>query len=308
LFEKLRSAIGKFVSSLSEKLKTRELGERELEEALESLKLSLVESDVAYEAAERLAEEVKKELLGRRVDRALSAEGVVREALKKLVSESYPREAPDVFCEAKEKCYARRRPYVVVFFGVNGTGKTTTIAKMAYAFKERGLTPVIVAADTFRAGAQEQLEGHAKKLGVPIVKAKYGSDPAAVVLDAISFAASRNYCVVLVDTAGRMHTDADLMEELRKIVRVAEPDLKILVLDALAGNDALEQARRFSKAVGVDAFILTKVDADAKGGAALSVVLETGRPILFVGTGQRYEDLKPFSVDWLLEKILRGEE
>ncbi|HDN75728.1 MAG TPA: signal recognition particle-docking protein FtsY [Acidilobales archaeon] len=195
------------------------------------------------------------------------------------------------------------KPYVVVFLGVNGVGKTTTIAKIAYRLKTKGLKSVVVAADTFRAGAQEQLAIHAKRLGLPFIKGKYGADPAAVAKDGVIYATKHLLDAVLIDTAGRMHTDVDLMNELRKVVRVVKPHLKILVLDALTGNDAIEQAKWFDKAVGVDAVILTKLDADAKGGSALSIILTLSKPIIYVGVGQKYEDLRPYDPAEILNKL-----
>lgn len=169
--------------------------------------------------------------------------------------------------------------------------------------KQQGLRVIVAAADTFRAAAQEQLALHCKKLEIPIVKGKYGGDPASVAFDAINSAKSRNIDVVLIDTAGRMHVDKDLVEELRRIVRIAKPNLKILILDALAGNDALEQARYFNQMVGYDAVILTKVDADAKGGAILSLAYELKKPVLYLGTGQEYSDLVAFDSNWFIEKL-----
>ena len=217
-----------------------------------------------------------------------------------MLSRSY--QPLDLVAEARSR--SPENPLRIVFFGVNGVGKTTTIAKFAYMFRRNGITPVIAAADTYRAGAQEQLRRHAEKLGVPFIGGRYGADPASVVYDAIEYARARGYRVILADTAGRMHTDRDLMEELRKITRVAKPDYRALVVDALTGNDAVEQARFFDGAVGIDFIVLTKVDADVKGGTALSVAAVTGKPILFVGTGQRYEDLELFDPKRYAEKIV----
>jgi fused signal recognition particle receptor len=192
----------------------------------------------------------------------------------------------------------------VVFVGPNGHGKTTTIAKVAYRLIARGLSVVLAAADTWRAGAIEQLKHHAEAIGAHVVEHGYGADPAAVAYDAVAYARKRGIDVVLVDTAGRLQTDVNLMEEVSKIVRVVKPHFKIFVGDALTGNDALDQALKFNQYVGLDGGILTKVDADAKGGAALSFVYATGKPVLYVGTGQKYNDLQPFTVEWFLEKVL----
>ena len=299
MFDLLRGAI----NSLLDKVRYRSLSERELEEILSGALLDLVSADVAYEVAEDIVNSVKKSLLGVKVERGSRADRVVLEALRGKLLEMLDRGSLDLVELVKSKC-ARGEPYVIVFFGVNGVGKTTTIAKVAYMLKRSGVTPVLAAADTFRAGAQEQLEVHAKRLGVPLVKGRYGSDPASVAHDAIEYARSRGFCAVLVDTAGRMHVDYDLMGEMRKIVRVAKPDLKILVVDALTGSDAVEQARRFNEEVGVDAVIVAKVDADVKGGCIVSVVAATGKPIAYIGVGQSYEDLEPFNARKYVDTIL----
>ena len=308
MFSRLRKAISGLADAVVERVKTRELKEEDLEPILEEFMLNLLESDVAYDVAQRVVDRVRERLVGRRVERKAQVEEIVRRSLREVLEEVFPPSPPDVVDEVIRTCREGSGPYVIVFMGVNGTGKTTSIAKLAHLLQKRGVTPVIVAADTFRAGAQEQLETHARRLGVPIIKAKYGSDPASVAFDAIAFARRRNYCAVIVDTAGRMHTDSSLIEELRKIVRVTEPHLRILVVDSLTGNDAVEQASTFSEKVGVDGFFLTKTDADAKGGTAISVVAATGKPIIFIGTGQGYEDIRPFTLDWLVDKIIPRED
>ena len=195
-------------------------------------------------------------------------------------------------------------PLKVVFVGVNGSGKTTTIAKIAYMLKQKNILSVLACSDTFRAGAQEQLAVHAKRLGLKMIKHQYGADPAAVAYDAVNYAVAHSVPVVLIDTAGRMQTDKSLMDELRKIIRVIEADLVIFVGDALAGNDALVQAEKFNEAVGISASVITKVDADVKGGTALSILYATKKPIIYLGVGQSYEDLIPFTPDWLLSLLL----
>ncbi len=306
VFNRLKKALKKFVDNVSEVVATKTLSEEDLEPILEELVISLAESDVAFEVAEEIAENLKKRLVGSKVPRFKEPREVVLRALEEtlveILSRGYRR--LDLVEEARSR--SPSNPLKIVFLGVNGVGKTTTIAKFAYMFRRSGVTPVIVAADTFRAGAQEQLRRHAEKLGVPFIGGRYGADPASVVYDGIEYARARGYRVVLADTAGRMHTDADLMEELRKIVRVAKPDYKALVVDALTGNDAVEQAKFFDEAVGIDFIVLTKVDADVKGGTAISVAAATGKPILFVGTGQSYEDLEPFEPKRYAAKILEG--
>ena len=197
----------------------------------------------------------------------------------------------------------QKKPTVIMFIGINGTGKTTAIAKIANRLKQEERSVVLAACDTFRAGAIEQLSIHADKLNVKIVKSVQDADPASVAYDAIEHARSKMKDVVLIDTAGRMQTNNNLIAEMKKIVKVAKPDLKIFVGDSLAGNDAVEQAKVFDEAVGIDAIILTKIDTDAKGGAALSIAKTIGKPIAFVCDGQEYEDIEKFDADWMLERL-----
>jgi fused signal recognition particle receptor len=200
-----------------------------------------------------------------------------------------------------------KKPIVIMFVGVNGSGKTLSIAKIATLLKKIGKSSVMAAGDTFRAGAIEQLGIHADKVGVKIIKHGPGSDPAAVAYDAIEHAKAKHKDVVLLDTAGRMQTNVNLMDEMAKIKRVAKPDLILFVGDALAGNDAVEQAKRFNEIVGIDGVILTKVDTDAKGGSALSVAYTIGKPLLFIGVGQGYDDQIPFDPQWMIDNIFGKE-
>jgi len=261
--------------------------------------MELLECDVALSVAEKIAEELKERLVGRKRKIGTSLEKIIEESFSEIFDEIFSHDFDfDEFVKKGEK------PILIIFVGVNGTGKTTTIAKVAKRLLDQGYTPVLAAGDTFRAGAEEQLREHAERLSVRLISHKYGADPAAVIYDAVAHAKARRADVVLADTSGRMHTNVNLMEELKKIKRVNNPDLTIFVDEAIAGNDAVERAMRFERGVGIDAHILTKVDADAKGGTALSIVHETGKPIAFLGTGQRYEDLEKFSKEWLLEKLL----
>ncbi|HEX9816225.1 MAG TPA: signal recognition particle-docking protein FtsY, partial [Candidatus Thermoplasmatota archaeon] len=239
-----------------------------------------------------------------RRDPSGSVEDVLRTAIRKVLSGG--QISFDAFLQRKMK---EKRPVVIMFVGVNGTGKTTSIAKIAHRLGEQKISCVMAAGDTFRAGAIEQLTLHGDRLGVKVIKHSAGSDPAAVAYDAIEHAKSRAKDVVLLDTAGRMQTNTNLMEEMAKIRRVAKPDLTVFVGDSLAGNDAVEQAREFNKVVGIDGVILTKVDADAKGGAALSVAYTIGKPLLFIGIGQGYGDQIPFDPDWMVDRLFaKGEE
>ncbi len=199
----------------------------------------------------------------------------------------------------------KKEPFTLMFVGINGTGKTTTIAKVAQFFRDKGYSVVLAGADTYRAGSIEQLEEHGKRLGIRVIKSSYGGDPAAVAFDAVSHAKSHGINIVLIDTAGRMQTNQNLMNELVKVKRVVGPDLTVLTVDSLIGNDAIMQAEEFNKAVGVDTTILTKVDADVKGGSALSVTYVTQKPILFIGVGQTYKDLELFNPEKFVNMILR---
>ena len=202
------------------------------------------------------------------------------------------------------------KPFVELIVGVNGAGKTTTIAKLAYKYKQEGKSVILGAADTFRAAAIEQLSRWAEKLHVPIVATKQGHDPSAVAYDTIAKAKAKNIDRVLIDTAGRLHTQSNLAEELKKIVRVCNkamegaPHRKLLILDGTQGNSAINQAKAFNEMVGVDGIIITKLDGTAKGGALLSISHELKLPILYVGTGEKMEDLVPFDPNEYVDTIL----
>ena len=276
-------------------------------DALSELKLLLLSNDVAVDTADEICNQISDLFRGEQVSRLTSTKSLLFDALENIIKEILtPDEEINLLEEIKRK-KLEKLPYVIVFLGVNGTGKTTTMAKIAHLLKTQGITSVAAAADTFRAGAIEQLSKHMNNVGVRVIKHEYKSDPASVAFDAINHAKAKNVDVVLVDTAGRQVTDKNLMVEMQKIVRVAEPDLKIFVGDSLAGNDALFQAKEFKRNVGIDANILTKHDADANGGAALSISFETKKPIIFVGVGQKYVDLEEFSVDAFVSSILELE-
>ncbi|MCK5592507.1 signal recognition particle-docking protein FtsY [Candidatus Bathyarchaeota archaeon] len=300
MFEKLRTR----VSSLVNKVATTELKADQLHPILEDFKLHLIENDVAVSVADHICEEMIKRLDGIQVkrleDRKRIVEGNLQEILREIMS---TKERISLLEMVKEK-QDTNEPHVIVFVGINGTGKTTSLAKVAKLLMKRGYSVILACSDTYRAGSIEQLEEHAKRLGVRMIKHKYGADPAAVAYDAISHGKAHGVNVVLIDTAGRIQTDKNLMNELAKIKRIISPDLTILTVDALTGNDAVMQAEEFHKSVGIDGTILTKVDADVKGGSALSVTYVTGKPILFIGIGQRYEDLQEFSPEQFAKMIL----
>jgi fused signal recognition particle receptor len=285
------------------KVTRRELSESDLDDILWDLHVALLESDTALPVAQKIIENVKSELVGREIGLREDTRELAERALKSSIERVLTPPCRVNFLESIERKKREGEPAVIVFFGINGVGKTTAIAKVARYLANKGYRPLLAAADTFRAAGIEQLEMHAAKIGVPVVKQRRGADAAAVAYDAIAHARARGFDVVLIDTAGRMQTDVDLMEEMKKIVRVAKPDLKIFVGDALTGNDAIEQALAFDKAVGIDGTILCKMDADARGGAALSISQVTGKPILMLGTGQGYEDLVEFKPELILSVL-----
>jgi len=288
------------LTKLRKKFGKTKIKESYFERFFEELEIGLIENNVAIDVLDYLKEKLRSEIIDKEIKKS-EVESVIKKALKKAVA-SLLLEPFDFVEKIKEKV-RKEKPFVIVFFGINGVGKTLTIAKIANLLKKNGLSCVLAASDTFRAAAIEQLEKHAKALEIKMIKHDYRADPAAVAFDAIAHAKAKGIDVVLIDTAGRIHLKTDLMEEMKKIVRVAKPDLKIFVAEAIAGNDAIEQAKAFNEAVGIDASILTKADVDERGGTFISIGFITKKPILFLGTGQGYDDLIPFNKEKLLESI-----
>jgi fused signal recognition particle receptor len=301
MFEKLKSGL----KGLVNKVTTTELKAENLRPLLSDFKINLVENDVAFPVAERICDEMEKRLDTVQVKRLEDRKKIVEKNLREVLLETMMTNNKIDLLKALEEKRKKGEPYVIVFVGINGTGKTTTIAKICRFLNKKGYSAVIACSDTYRAGSIEQLEEHAKRLGIKMIKHNYGADPAAVAYDTISHAKAHGVNAVLIDTAGRMQTNQNLMNELAKVKRVVNPDLTILTLDSLIGNDAVMQAEEFHKSVGIDATILTKVDADVKGGSALSVTYVTKKPILFIGTGQKYDDLEQFDPEKFVQMILK---
>jgi fused signal recognition particle receptor len=300
LFDRLKQAFSSITSAVREK----QLSGRDFDSVIFDFQISLIESDVAQTVAEALTAEVQKTLEGTKVDRSVDTGEVVGERLNASLESAFARAGTvDIVSNVRDKAKTGE-PYVILFLGINGTGKTTTVAKFAHYLKKNGLSVVCAAGDTHRPGAIEQLSEHADRLSLKVVAQGYGADPAAVGRDGVLYARAHHVDCLLIDTAGRMQTNQNLMEEMAKIARVVKPDFRIFVADALTGNDAVSQAALFNRHVGFDGAILTKADADVRGGAALSIVYTTGKPVLFLGVGQGYDDLSPFDAKAFLNSLM----
>ena len=300
MFDRLRAQF----SNLYDRVAKTELKGKDLDNVLDEFQLSLIENDVAVSAADFISNELKQKLkdvqFARFTDPRTRVKVILQEVLLSLLQRAGQL---DIFALIDKK-KSIGEPAVLVFIGINGTGKTTSIAKLAYVLQKKGRTVILAASDTYRSGSIEQLEEHARRIGVRVIKHQYGADPAAVAFDAVNYAKAHRINVVLIDTAGRMQNNKNLLEEMRKIVRVTNPDLTMLVVDALTGNDAVEQGKVFSEAVKIDGIILAKLDADVKGGSAISLSYIMGKPVALVGTGQKYEDLEPFQAEAIVKNLI----
>ena len=301
MFDRLKKGFKGLVT----KVTTAELKPENLSPILSDFKMSLVENDVAYPVADHVCDELEKRLTGVQVKRMEDRKKIVEDNLRKILMEVMITEKQIDLLKLAEQKREKKEPLILLFVGINGTGKTTTIAKVGQFFKDKKYSVLLAASDTYRAGSIEQLEEHAKRLGLRVIKGVYGGDAASVAYDAISHAKAHGMNIVLIDTAGRMQTNQNLMGELQKVKRVASPDMTIFTVDSLIGNDAVTQAEEFNKSIGIDATILTKVDADVKGGSSLSVTYVTHKPILFIGVGQTYKDLELFNPEKFVQMILR---
>jgi len=276
-------------AKLSEKIKRFNITDEKFDELFWELEVVLLENNVAVEVIEKIKENLKQELENTKITRRTINE-IILNNLKQTIEELFNYEEYDLL----EKIKNAEKPYKILMLGVNGSGKTTTIGKLVKYFQDNNLTSIIAASDTFRAAAIQQIEEHANNLNTKLIKHDYGADPAAVSYDAIEHAKAKNIDVVIIDTAGRLHSNSNLMQELNKIIRVAKPDIKIFIGESITGNDCVEQAKQFNELVGIDGIILTKADVDEKGGTAISISYVTNKPIIFITTGQEYKDLKKF--------------
>lgn len=300
MFDKLRKAF----SSATKSIGQRDLSEKDLDNSLFDLQLGLLESDVAQEVIDDFSAKLKKELLGLKLEKDQNAEELIRSKFQTVITEMFAKTGKvDLINKIKVKRELKCGPFVVLFLGINGTGKTTTVAKIANMLRKNGISVVLAAADTHRAGAIEQLTQHAQKLALKVIAQRYGADPSAVGRDAVDYGRKHHIDAVLIDTAGRMQTAKNLMDEIGKIVKVVKPDLKIFIGDSLAGNDTINQAREFFEYTKFDGAILTKIDSDAKGGSAISIVYTTSKPIVYLGVGQGYDDIMPFDMGKFLQSV-----
>ena len=284
-----------FLKKLSEKITTRKISEEKFESLFSELEMALLENNVALEVIDKIKEDMKIDLVDTPLSRG-NIEDQIKNSLKNSISDLFEKSF-DILDKMNKK------PYVICFVGINGSGKTTNLAKVANYLQKNKKTCIFSASDTFRAAAIQQLEIHGKKLGVKVIKHNYGSDPAAVAYDAIEYAKKHKIDAVLIDTSGRLHSNENLMAELKKIIRISNPDLTIFVGEAITGNDAVEQAKTFNEQIGLDGIILSKQDIDEKGGTAISIGYITKLPILFIGCGQGIDDLEAFNKDKILQQL-----
>jgi fused signal recognition particle receptor len=304
MFDKLKRAFSNAAKSISQ----RELSEKDLDESLFDLNIALLESDVSQEVIDDLSQQIKNNLVGMQVQKNETTEQIIASTLKDNFSKILAKAGSvDLISAINSKKQRKGGPFKIVFLGINGTGKTTTVAKVANLLKKSGFSIVIAAADTHRAGAIEQITSHAEKLSIKVISQRYGADPSAVSRDALEYASRHYIDVVLIDTAGRMQTAKNLMDEIGKIVKVIKPDIKLFVGDSLSGNDTINQAREFFSYTEFDGAILTKTDADAKGGSAISISYITSKPIIYLGVGQGYDDIIGFNRERFVETIFNNE-
>jgi fused signal recognition particle receptor len=300
MFDKLKKAFSSAARSISQK----ELSSKDLDESLFDLNISLLESDVSQEVIDDLSAQIKTNLVGMKLQKNESTEEIIVDTLRRNFSAILDKAGTiDLLKAIQDKKQSKSGPFKIVFLGINGTGKTTTVAKVANMLRKSGFSVVIAAADTHRAGAIEQISAHAEKLSIKVISQRYGADPSAVSRDALEYARKHYVDVVLIDTAGRMQTAKNLMDEIGKIVKVIKPDLKLFVGDSLSGNDTINQAKEFFSYTSFDGAILTKADADAKGGSVISISYITSKPIIYLGIGQGYDDILLFDKEKFVETI-----
>tara|TARA_B100001750_G_scaffold54534_1_gene41479 strand:- start:1646 stop:2545 length:900 start_codon:yes stop_codon:yes gene_type:complete len=299
MLDKVKNA----VSNLSKIAVEKEISENELDKIIENLSIDLLESEIPFNLVEEISENIKKQIIGKKFSRSDEFKEIIKNEFTKSIEEIFKKiEDVDLIELIKNR---ESSPFKILIVGINGSGKTTTVAKVGNLLKENNISSVIVAGDTFRSGAIEQIKEHADRLQLKLISQKYGSDPAAVARDGVEYSITHNIDAVIIDTSGRVQTNNNLMQEVLKIKNVINPDFTIFIGDSLAGNDLVSQAQEFFKFTDFNGSILTKVDADVKGGAILSILSETTKPIIYIGTGQEYKDLEKFNEERFLSGLFQ---
>ena len=289
MLDKVKNA----VSNISKIAVEKQISEKELDRVMENLTIELLESEIPFDLVEQISENIKKQMIDKKFARSDEFKEIIKSEFTKTIKEIFQKvEDVDLIQLINSK---ESKPFKILIVGINGSGKTTTVAKIGHLLKENNISSAIVAGDTFRSGAIEQIKEHADRLELKLISQKYGSDPAAVARDGVEYSKTHNIDAVIIDTSGRVQTNSNLMQEVLKIKNVVNPDFTVFIGDSLAGNDLVSQTHEFFKFTDFNGSILTKVDADVKGGAILSILSETGKPIIYIGTGQEYKDLEKFN-------------
>ncbi len=298
LFEFFKKKLNETITNVKKAFTEKILSEKDFEKIFFEIELGLIQSNVSSKVADKIKQELKNDLVGKSVSKDLKK--AITESLKNALTQILEEvDYAELINNIKSK-----KPYIIMIIGVNGSGKTTTIAKLANYFKNKNLSPILAACDTFRAASIEQLKTHADKLGIKLISSDYGADATSIAFDAKKHAEKNCSDVLIIDTAGRLQSNSNLMEELKKMKRVINPDACIFVADSITGADAVEQAERFNDEIGIDYLILSKTDVDQKGGAIISISYSVKKPVLFLGVGQEYKDLKEFKKDEIIGKLL----
>jgi len=299
MLDKVKNA----VSNISKIAVEKQISEKELDRVMENLTIELLESEIPFDLVEQISENIKKQMIDKKFARSDEFKEIIKSEFTKTIKEIFQKvEDVDLIQLINSK---ESKPFKILIVGINGSGKTTTVAKIGHLLKENNISSAIVAGDTFRSGAIEQIKEHADRLELKLISQKYGSDPAAVARDGVEYSKTHNIDAVIIDTSGRVQTNSNLMQEVLKIKNVVNPDFTVFIGDSLAGNDLVSQTHEFFKFTEFNGSILTKVDADVKGGAILSILSETGKPIIYIGTGQEYKDLEKFNEERFLSGLFQ---
>lgn len=299
MLDKVKNA----VSNISKIAVEKQISEKELDKVMENLTIELLESEIPFDLVEQISENIKKQMIDKKFARSDEFKEIIKSEFTKTIKEIFQKvEEVDLIQLINSK---EDKPFKILIVGINGSGKTTTVAKIGHLLKDNNISSAIVAGDTFRSGAIEQIKEHADRLELKLISQKYGSDPAAVARDGVEYSKTHNIDAVIIDTSGRVQTNSNLMQEVLKIKNVVNPDFTVFIGDSLAGNDLVSQTHEFFKFTEFNGSILTKVDADVKGGAILSILSETGKPIIYIGTGQEYKDLEKFNEERFLSGLFQ---